>query len=147
MTSNLSPVSAATPASYLFDCRCLWDHFGDWNDWGQGRSVCMSCLSGTAFPGYFQFQAHPAHPLRQEQVSPMYMYYTIHILTICFVRDMTQPPVSTLCSWSSNISACLDRLPIQRGSILLLSTCSIAAIHCCSFFPRNWLSGLQTTML
>ena len=32
-------------------------------------------------------------------------------------------------------------------SIHLLSTCTVAAIPCCSFFPRNWLSGLQTTML
>ena len=47
--------------------------------------------------------------------------YTIHVLTICFVRDLTKPQVSTLCSWSSNISACLDRQPIWRGSILLLS--------------------------
>jgi hypothetical protein len=48
---------------------------------------------------------------------------TIHILTIVFVMDMTQPQVSTLCSWSSNISAYLDRQPVWRGSILLLSTC------------------------
>ncbi len=27
------------------------------------------------------------------------------------------------------------------------STCTVAAIPCCSFFPRNWLSGLQITML
>ncbi len=26
----------------------------------------VSCLSGTALPGYFQFQARPARPLRQE---------------------------------------------------------------------------------
>jgi hypothetical protein len=54
----------------------------------------------------------------------MYMlciYYTY--TDYCFVRDMTQPQVSKLCSWSSNISACLDRQPIWRGSILLLSTC------------------------
>jgi hypothetical protein len=25
--------------------------------------------------------------------------------------------------------------------------CNVKAIPCCSFFPRNWLSGLQTTML
>ncbi len=75
------------------------------------------------------------------------MIYKIHILTICFVRDMTRPQVLILCSWSSNISACLDRLPIWRGSILLLSTCTVAAIPCCSFFPRSWLSGLQITML
>jgi hypothetical protein len=31
-------------------------------------------------------------------------------------------------------------LPIQRGSILLLSTCTVEAIPCCSFFPGNWLS-------
>jgi hypothetical protein len=66
---------------------------------------------------------------------------TIHILTICFVRDMTQPQISILCSWSSNISACLDRLPIRRGSILLLSTCTVAAIPCCS--SSHPLSGLQ----
>ncbi len=39
---------------------------------------------------------------------------------------MTQPQVSILCSWSSNISGCLDRLQIRRGSILLLSMCSHA---------------------
>ncbi len=33
------------------------------------------------------------------------------------------------------------------GTILLLSTCTVAAIPCCSFFHRNWLSGLQITML
>ncbi len=32
--------------------------------------------------------------------------YTIHILTILFVRDMTRPQVLILCSWSSSISAC-----------------------------------------
>ncbi len=37
--------------------------------------------------------------------------------------------------------------PIWRGSVLLLSTCTVATIPCCSFFPRNWLSGLQITML
>ncbi len=26
----------------------------------------VSCLSGTALPGYFQLQAHPARPLHQE---------------------------------------------------------------------------------
>jgi hypothetical protein len=26
-------------------------------------------------------------------------------------------------------------------------SCTVAAIPCCSFFPRNWLSGLQTTLL
>ena len=26
----------------------------------------VSCLSGTTLPGYFQFQARPARPLRQE---------------------------------------------------------------------------------
>ncbi len=54
----------------------------------------------------------------------MYMlciYYTY--TDICFVRDMTQPQASTLCSWSSNNSACLDRQPIWRDSILLLSMC------------------------
>ncbi len=30
----------------------------------------VSCLSGTALPGYFQFQERPARPLRQE--SQMY---------------------------------------------------------------------------
>jgi hypothetical protein len=29
----------------------------------------------------------------------------------------------------------------QSGNILLLSTCTVAAIPCCSFFPRYWLSG------
>ncbi len=54
----------------------------------------------------------------------MYMLCTHYTYTDnCFIRDMTQPQVSTLCSWSSNISACLDRQPIWRGSILLLSTC------------------------
>ncbi len=39
------------------------------------------------------------------------------------------------------------RLPIQQDNILLLSMCTVEAISCCSFFPRYWLSGLQTTML
>ncbi len=39
------------------------------------------------------------------------------------------------------------QLPIQQNNILLLSMCTVEAIPCCSFFPRNWLSGLQTTML
>ncbi len=78
----------------------------------------------------------------------LHLYNTYsHILTILFVRDITQPQVLILCSWSSNILACLDRLQILRGSILLLSTCTVAAIPCCSFLPRNWLSGLQITML
>ncbi len=31
----------------------------------------MSRMSGTQLPGYFQFQARPAGPLRQEQESQM----------------------------------------------------------------------------
>jgi hypothetical protein len=59
-------------------------------------------------------------------ICHVYVVYIIYISwQFFFVRDMTQPQVSTLCSWSSNISACLDRQPIWRGSILLLSTCGL----------------------
>ena len=70
------------------------------------------------------------------------------MLCLCFVRDI-QPQDWTLCCWSSSFSECQDRLPIRRGNIHLLSMCTstVAAIPCCSFFPRNWLSWLQTTCL
>ena len=76
----------------------------------------------------------------------IYWLKYFNMLCLCFVRDI-QPQDWTLCCWSSSFSECQDRLPIRRGNIHLLSTCTVAAIPCCSFFPRNWLSGLQTTML
>ncbi len=47
----------------------------------------------------------------------------------------------------SNFSAYQNRRPILQDKILFLSMCTVKAIPCCSFFPRYWLSGLQTTML
>ncbi len=71
--------------------------------------------------------------------------YILHILTISFVRDMTRPQVSMLWSWSSNISACLDRLPIRRGRIFLLSTCTDRSSHpLLQFLPHNlaeWIAN------
>ena len=63
---------AANPTSSCFGCLCDWDIFGEQDDRSRGRSVCVSCLSGTAFPGYFQFQACPAHPHYQEQESQVW---------------------------------------------------------------------------
>jgi hypothetical protein len=50
----------------------------------------------------------------------------------------------------SNFSAYQNRRPILQDNILFLSNmsmCTVKAIPCCSFFPRYWLSGFQTTML
>ncbi len=47
-------------------------------------------------------------------------------------------------SWSSHFSTCQDRHWIQGDKSLLSST---STIPFCSFFPRNWLSGLPTTWL
>ena len=69
------------------------------------------------------------------------------IQCICLVRDTIQPLHWTLCCWSSNCSVCQDRRPIWQGNIKQLRTCTVPAILCCNFFHRNWLSGLQTTML
>ena len=59
----------ATPSSICFGCPCHWDPFGDGNDGDWGRSVCMSCLSGTAFSGGFQFQTRSARAHAQVQES------------------------------------------------------------------------------
>ncbi len=59
----------ATPSSSCFDCPCHWDPFGDGNDGDWGRSGCMSCLSGTAFSGGFQFQTRSARAHAQVQES------------------------------------------------------------------------------
>ncbi len=98
MTLNLFLVSAATPASYLFCCSCLCDHFKDGNhgDWGRGRSVCMSCLSGTALPGYFQLQT-PWRALRimdliQVGVRPVSIPVGVRIRpTICTRKKKMSP--------------------------------------------------------
>ena len=69
LNDSLFSVPAANPSSSGFGCPCHWDVFRERNDGGRGRSFRVSCMSGTALPGYFQFQACPARPHSQEQES------------------------------------------------------------------------------
>ncbi len=77
-----------------------------------------------------------------QQIILIYWLNGFDILRICFARDMIQPQDWTVCFWSRNLSECQDRLAIRRGNIHQFSTCIVAAIPCCSFFRRNWMSGV-----
>ena len=70
---SLNDISFSVPAAFAFMCcfvcSCLWHDFGQRNDGGWGRTVCVPCMSGTAISSYFQFQACPARPYAQEQES------------------------------------------------------------------------------
>ncbi len=70
--------------------------------------------------------------------------YTIHLLTNLFCQGHDSAPgpqASILCSRSSNISSCLDRLLIRRGSIFLFSACSHAAMFMRSTPGSGTLDG------
>ncbi len=93
------------PLQWIWNISCLWN------------IKYMLCILYIYWLKYFD-------------VPTIIFWYVMYMLCIYytytdnfFVRGMNQPQVSTLCSWSSNTSACLDRQPIWRGSILLLSTC------------------------
>ncbi len=68
------------------------------------------------------------------------------------LRHKLFPPIAWMKLTDFNVltccpKTCQNRQPILPGNIVLFRTCTVAAIPCCSIFPRNWLNGLQTTML
>ncbi len=104
------------------------------------------------FFSYSSWAAQSASLLEEVSTSDLSLclFFRVSFLaTNLFCQGHDSAPSLNIMLLKRNISASLDRQQIRWGSImiLLLSTCTVAAIPCCSFFPRNWLSGLQINML